>query len=108
MERNEVELHAVAAEIADLDGVEYDQALAKAQHELEDVQQYARNWDQEAAVPSVEYLHALATLQQGARLTPEQVQALIMHDQVVRYLWRHVTDVTLGMESGIDAHGRTA
>ncbi len=49
MERYEVELHALACEIADVDGLAYDEALARARHELGDVYQYAADWDQCAA-----------------------------------------------------------
>ncbi len=70
MEQYDVELYTLASEIADLDGLEYDQALARARADLGDVQQYARAWDAATVAPSAAYLDALATLDQGGRLTP--------------------------------------
>jgi hypothetical protein len=81
MESYEIELHALACEIADVDGLEYDQALARACQELGNVQQYARDWDQCAA-----YLEVLVTLERSEQPTAAQLDRLLTEDRVVRYL----------------------
>ncbi len=88
MERYDVELHTLASEIADVDGLDYDQALQRAREELGNVQQYAAAWDAATVAPSDHYIDALATLAQGTSLAPEQVCKLVRHDQVVRYIWQ--------------------
>ncbi len=93
MQQDDVELHALACEIADLDGLDYREALERAHKELGAVQQYASDWNRNAVTPSVHYLEALALLEHGANLSSEQVQHLITHDQVVRYIWQHVANV---------------
>lgn len=92
MERNDVELHALACEIADLDGLDYNEALERARYELEGVQQYARSWNQRAVTPSTHYLDALVLLEHGGRLTPEQIQALLTDDPVVRYVRQYAIE----------------
>ena len=81
MESYEIELHVLACEIADVDGLNYDEALARACHELGNVQQYARDWDQCAA-----YLQVLTVLERGDQPTAAQLDALMTQDRVVRYV----------------------
>ena len=69
MEPYDVELHALACEIADVDGLDYDEALARARQELGDVYQYALDWDQCAA-----YLEVLVTLERSEQPTAAQLE----------------------------------
>ncbi len=85
MEPYDVELHALACEIADVDGLDYDEALARARQELRSVQQYARDWDQCAA-----YLEILTTLRRGDQPTAAQLNALMREDRVVAYVLQWV------------------
>ncbi len=81
MERYEIELHALACEIADVDGLTYDEALARARQHFSAMQEYAYVWDECAA-----YLEVLATLRQGKQPTVAQLDALVTGDRVVTYL----------------------
>ncbi len=85
MEPYDVKLHALACEIADVDGLDYDEALARARQELRSVQQYARDWDQCAA-----YLEILTTLRRGDQPTAAQLNALMREDRVVAYVLQWV------------------
>ncbi len=85
MEGYDVELHALACEIADVDGLDYDEALVRARHELGNVQQYAHEWDECAT-----YLEILTTLRQGEQPTAAQLDALMTEDRVVRYVLEQV------------------
>ncbi len=85
MEPDDIELHALACELADVDGLDYDEALARARHEHGNVQQYARDWDQCAA-----YLQVLTMLERGEQPTVAQLDALMMEDRVVRYVLAQV------------------
>ncbi len=60
MESYEPELHALACEIADVEGLDDDEALARARCELGTVQHYVDAWDQCAA-----YLEVLVLLKRG-------------------------------------------
>jgi hypothetical protein len=84
MQQDDVELHTLASEIADLDGLEYDQALERARQQFGAVQEYAHEWDACTA-----YLEVLATLRQGERPTFTQLIALIMEDRVITYVLQH-------------------
>jgi hypothetical protein len=84
MERYAVELHALACEIADVDGLTYDEALARARRELGAVEQYAHVWDQGAA-----YLEVLTVLDRGERPTAAQLDTLMRQDRVVAYVLQH-------------------
>ncbi len=88
MKPYELELHALACEIADVDRLDYADALKRAREELHQVQQYAAVWDAATVAPSAPYLDALYTLAQGTPLTPDQVRNLFRQDQVVRFLWQ--------------------
>ncbi len=68
MERYDMELHTLACEIADMDGLTYDEALARAHRELGAAEQYAHEWDQGAA-----YLEVLGTLERGGAPTTAQL-----------------------------------
>ena len=94
MEQYDVELHTLASEIADVDGLNYAEALERAREELGDVQQYAAVWHAATVAASAAYLDALATLDQGGQLTHEQMHTLVIEDQVVCYLWQHGADAT--------------
>jgi hypothetical protein len=85
MESCEIELHALACEIADVDGLNYDEALARACQQFGAVQEYAHEWDECAA-----YLEVLATLCQGKQPTVAQLDALVTGDWVVTYLLQQV------------------
>jgi hypothetical protein len=89
MELNNVELHALACEIADVDGLDYDQALERAHQELGDVQHYAVEWDKCASMPSAAYLDVLTTLERGEQPTAAQTAALLAQDHVVAYILQH-------------------
>ncbi len=80
MEQDDIELHTLAGEIADLDELEYADALERARQQLGAVQQYAYAWDECAA-----YLEVLATLRRGERPTAAQFAALMTEDHVVTY-----------------------
>ncbi len=81
MEPYEIELHALACELADVDGLTYDEALARARQELRTVQQYARDWDACAT-----YVEVLAVLERGEQPTVAQLATLMREDRVVTYL----------------------
>ncbi len=85
MESYEIELHALACELADVDALDYDQALVRARQQLGAVQEYAHEWDECAA-----YLEVLATLRQGKQPTAAQLDALMRADRVVRYVLAQV------------------
>ncbi len=85
MDSYEIERHALACELADVDGLTYDEALARAREELGVVQQYADEWDQCAA-----YLEVLALLARGEPPTVAQLDALIAKDRVVAYVLAQV------------------
>ncbi len=85
MERYDIELHMLACEIADVDRLAYDEALARARQELGAVEQYAHAWDQGAA-----YLEVLAMLERGKQPTAAQLDALMTEDRVVRYVLERV------------------
>ncbi len=68
MESYEGELYVLVSEIADVDGVDYDEALAHARCELGAVQHYVDAWDQCAA-----YLEVLTTLERGGAPTTAQL-----------------------------------
>jgi len=89
MEPYDIELHALADESADVVGLEYDQALARARQELEAMQQYATAWDHCAGMPSAAYLDVLATLDRGEQPTVAQMHTLLAQDRVVAYLRHH-------------------
>ncbi len=85
IELYEIELHALACELADVDGLDYNEALVRARHELGNVQQYAHEWDECAT-----YLEILTTLRQGEQPTAAQLDALVTGDRVVTYLLQQV------------------
>jgi hypothetical protein len=85
MESFEIELHALACEIADVDGLTYDEALIRARQELGNVQHYARERDQ-----CVTYLEVLAVLERGEQPTVAQLATLMREDRVVIYLLQQV------------------
>ncbi len=85
MESYEIELHTLACELTDVDGLTYDEALVRARQEIGNVQQYARDWDQCAA-----YLQVLTMLERGEQPTVAQLDALMMEDRVVRYVLQQV------------------
>jgi hypothetical protein len=85
MESFEIELHTLACEIADVDGLTYDEAQARARHGLGTVQEYARNWDQCAT-----YLEVLAVLERGEAPTAAPLDVLMTQDRVVTYLLQQV------------------
>ncbi len=84
MEQDDIELHTLAGEIADLDELEYADALERARQQLGAVQQYAYAWDECAA-----YMEVLATLRRGERPTAAQLAALMTEDHVVTYVLQH-------------------
>ncbi len=75
MESYEVELHALACEIADVEGLDYDEALARARCELGTVQHYVDAWDQCAA-----YLEVLVLLKRGEYPPAALLNAFISDD----------------------------
>ncbi len=81
MQQDDVELHALACELADVDALDYDQALARARQQFGAVQEYAHEWDECAA-----YLEVLTTLRQGKQPTAAQLDALVTGDRVVAYV----------------------
>ncbi len=81
MEPYEIELHALACELADVDGLTYDEALARARQELGNVQQYARDWDACAT-----YVEVLAVLERGEQPTVAQLATPMRENRVVTYL----------------------
>ncbi len=85
MEGYDMELHALACEIADVDGLNYDEALACARRELSAVQHYVDVWDQCAV-----YLEVLATLERNERPTAAQLHRLLTKDRVVTYVVEQV------------------
>jgi hypothetical protein len=85
MEPYEIELHALACELADVDGLTYDEALARARQELRTVQQYARDWDACAT-----YVEVLAVLERGEQPTVAQLNTLMREDRVVAYVLQWV------------------
>ncbi len=85
MQQDDVELHALACEIADVDALDYDQALARARQQFGVMQEYAHEWDECAA-----YLEVLATLRQGRQPTAAQLDALVTGDRVVAYVLAQV------------------
>ncbi len=84
MESYEVELHALACELADVDGLTYDEARARARQELRAVEQYAHAWDQSAA-----YMEVWATLGRGERPSAAQLDVLMKRDRVIRYVLQY-------------------
>ena len=85
MQQDDIELHALACELADIDELNYDQALARARQQFGVVQEYAHEWDECAA-----YLEVLTVLERGEVPTAAQLDALMMEDQVVRYVLAQV------------------
>ncbi len=62
-----------------MDGLDYDEALARARQELGTVQEYARDWDACAT-----YLEVLTVLERGEQPTVAQLDTLMREDRVVR------------------------
>ena len=85
MQQDDVELHALACELADVDALDYDQALARARQQFGAVQEYAHAWDECAA-----YLEVLTVLERGEQPTVAQLNTLMRADRVVRYVLAQV------------------
>ena len=85
MQQDDVELHALACELADVDELDYDQALARARQQFGAVQEYAHAWDECAA-----YLEVLTVLERGEQPTVAQLNTLVTGDRVVRYVLAQV------------------